>query len=111
MKLVSEIAIIVNILVIFLLTACIFCVKSENKKFKENLGFIMGITTCFYLLVMLIVAVLGAIKHNYLALTFLLFVIAPFVIGHFSKYEKMIAYSIIQVFAYIVSLGLLFFIV
>ena len=110
MKLVSQIAIIINILVIFLLTACIFCVKSENKKFKESLGFVMGITTCFYLLVMSIIAVLGTIKHNYLSLIFLLFVIAPFVIGHFSRYEKMITYSIIQVLTYVVSLGLLFFI-
>mgnify|MGYP003295113082 CR=1 FL=1 len=101
-----KITIIINILLIPMLLICMayFRKKNGQRKIRENLGFTFGITMIIYLALLVGAVICGIFERRFEEVALVLFVVAPFVIGHFSSYEKMYKYSFIQLLFFILSL-------
>ena len=111
MKLISDISILIDILAIFsLITGLIFNSKNNvDPKKKASLGIFIGISMTLYLLILGITILVGIINHNFLYLSLLIFIILPFIIGHFSSYSKVKLYTFYQILSYLGSLSILIF--
>ena len=103
-----------NIATLIVLLALIFCMYYSKKqdakpKIKEKSGFILGISLIAYLVLMSVV-VYGIFRQYYINVIFIPFILAPFLIGHYSKHETAFKYSIIQIICLILSIICLLFV-
>ena len=110
MRLVLYLSILVNIMTfISFMIGFAFTFKEDfNPKHIAKLGVVIGIITIIYLIFLSLVVISGCITGNYSVLSLLLFIISPFIIGHYVKYETIRQYSIIQLFSFALSLFVLF---
>lgn len=101
----------INILIIplFFLDMILF-EKIENPKKKGDFGAFVIFILTFYLVSYLLIFGLGlyTFKLNYLLAG--IFIIIPFIIGRFANYSRLKFYSVLQLLAFIASLGYLLFI-
>ncbi len=82
---------------------CIFkpeCAPKLSAYYSTYLAVMLSI----YFLYIFILCIFGAVNHTYSLFVFLLFIIAPFVIGKFSTYKKIIVYSNLQLLSLFLSL-------
>ena len=69
---------------------------------------IIVVLTLFYFIALFGISALGLVKHNFIYVTSVLFILIPFVIGHFVEYRTLKLYSFIQILVFALSLGFLY---
>ena len=111
MNILINASIVINIILIFIFKMLYMMTfkKEVNPKMKAIAGTFAAVFIFLYLAAFTAISVAGIIKHNYLYISAIIFVIIPFVIGHFAKFSKLKKYTNLQIIAYLLSLLLLFF--
>jgi len=101
---------LINIVAILLFAVGLFfvCDKEVNTKHKAMLGVAMAITLALYILLLSLVAIFFALQGKIVALALILFVVVLFPLGHYSKYETVKIFTILQILCFVLSLGILY---
>ncbi|MCQ2753630.1 MAG: hypothetical protein MJ231_01115 [bacterium] len=107
MSMLLNISIIVNIVAIVFLVICYLINHKATPKVKEFIGVILASSLILYLICFSLLVIVGIVRHNWYNLLLFPFILAPFVIGHFSTSDKVFKYTAIQFFAFLMSLGIL----
>ena len=112
MQLMTNIAIIINIItIIFFSAAEVFIFKPDTQpKIKAKYAVFMGVDLGIYVTSLFVILVLGVLNGEYKYTILLLWIAAPFVLGHFAQYKTLKLYAMLQILAFCLSLVLLFLI-
>ena len=108
MRIVTYLALIINILTILVFITALFG-KFNNPKHQAVFGYVMVGTIITYLIFMGLYLVASLIfAHNLSALWMLLFMAAPFVIGILVKFETLKLFTVLQILTFCASLLFIF---
>ncbi len=112
MKTLTLISLLINIIAILALTIGLFgnIRQSFDPKKKASVGLFIGISMYLYIILLLITGLFGIINHHYYLAILLIFAIIPFILGHYSSFNKLRLYTIYQIISYTISSTLLIYI-
>ncbi len=77
--------------------------QSFDPKKKASVGLCIGISMYLYIILLLITGLFGIIKQHYYLAALLIFAIIPFILGHYSSFNKLRLYTIYQIISYTIS--------
>jgi hypothetical protein len=107
MRIITQIAIIINILSVILLSIGFFH-NFEQPKTKAVYGYSIAGCMLAYIVALSLITIYGiAVSHNLYSAFLFLCVISPFVIGKLVKYETLKKYTFIQIMCFVISLLIL----
>lgn len=113
-KIFAIITILINIAaLVTLVVGFLYNRKKENviPEKKAAIGVFMGGAFALYILFLFVTTVLGLVIRNFYSAILILFLILPFVIGHYSKYENIKKCTFLQIISFLCSIAVLVLII
>ncbi len=108
MKILYELTLIFNILVILVFTFGLFYKFKEPKR-KAIYGYVMASAMIPYMILLAIITLLGVVFLHSINILYLICLVSPFVIGKLVRLETLKKYTVLQILFFCISLIDIFF--
>ena len=103
MKLIQYALIFVNLLALIFFSIALYFASSNNQKKTSPWGLPMALSLIAYMVLLFAYVIVCLIGQNYMASILLIYILIPFVIGHYAKYETYKKFSFIQILCFALS--------